>query len=138
MLTLASILASSITRHQPPTFLLIPVGKLRVEANIMSVECCGCMYYGKLVCAYISPISLPKKYVVISLYSHLAPLLNGGWRKVRACASLASWLGLRYGLESYWCRWLCCALFTSTLLGDLVGSTLAMVLHKVGPIQQHF
>jgi len=27
-----------------------------------------------------------------------------------------------YGLESYWCRWLCCALFTSTLLGDLVGS----------------
>lgn len=27
-----------------------------------------------------------------------------------------------YGLESYWCRWLCCALFTATLLGDLVGS----------------
>jgi len=27
-----------------------------------------------------------------------------------------------YGIESYWCRWLCCALFTATLLGDLVGS----------------
>lgn len=27
-----------------------------------------------------------------------------------------------YGLESYWCRWLCCMLFTATLLGDLVGS----------------
>ncbi|CAJ1395511.1 unnamed protein product [Effrenium voratum] len=27
-----------------------------------------------------------------------------------------------YGLESYWCRWLCCALFTATLLGDLMGS----------------
>ena len=53
MLTLASILASSITRHQPPTFLLIPVGKLRVQANIMSVECCGCMHYGKW-CACIS------------------------------------------------------------------------------------
>ncbi|CAE7566707.1 unnamed protein product [Symbiodinium sp. CCMP2592] len=27
-----------------------------------------------------------------------------------------------YGIESYSCRWLCCALFTATLLGDLVGS----------------
>lgn len=47
-----------ITRHQAPTFLLIPVGKLRVETNIMSAECCGCMYYGKFgVCIYLAHIS---------------------------------------------------------------------------------